>query len=131
VNQIRFDDIFECPLIFAHRRRQGIEADRSTGKFLDQGRQEGSVESVKTRIIHIETLESEARRIEFYVLRVAISDGRKVADAPQESIRDSRRATSPPRNFLRRLGLDLDSEEPARAQHDLLEIGNRVVFKPR
>jgi hypothetical protein len=112
MNQIGFDDIFERPLVFSHRRRERVEADRPTREFLDERRQEGSIETVEAGVVDIETLEGETSRIEHDVLGVSVANRREVAHATQQPIRNARRPACSARDFMRGLGFDVDAEQP-------------------
>ena len=75
MNQIGFDDIFERSLVLTDRRSERIEADRPARKLLDQSREEDPIEAIEARLINVESLEREARRIEQNPIGIAVTNG--------------------------------------------------------
>ena len=53
-----------------------------------------------------------------------------VAHAPEDAVRDARRAARAPRDLLGRVGGDLDAEDARRAVHDRAELAGVVVVEP-
>src|SRR5919204_473687 len=48
-------------VLLAHRRGQGVEADRSASELVDDGEEQRSVHLVEPRFVHVEELEGVAR----------------------------------------------------------------------
>jgi hypothetical protein len=78
MNQVGFDDILERPLIFPNRRRQCIEADWAAPELLDEGHEHQTIQPVETRFVHVEAIDSEARRVEPNPLPLSVAHRRKI-----------------------------------------------------
>ena len=85
MNQVGFDDILERPLVFADGRGEGFEADRPAAKFLDDRRQHRAIETVETRLIDVEPIEREMRRVDPDALIPAVSQAEPTASSRHRS----------------------------------------------
>ena len=129
MNQVGFDDILERPLILANRGREGLEPDRTASELLDQGREHGSVKTVEALLVDVESAERIMSGVEANAFVRPVPNRREVPHPTQKPIRNARRAPRPTRDLVRRLWLEFDVEESARARHDLFEILDRVILE--
>lgn len=82
MNQIGFDHILERSLVFAHGRGQRIQSNGAASEFLDQRREDRTIQAIEARLVHIEAIECEARRIDPDALVTTISHRGEVPNTP-------------------------------------------------
>ena len=80
MNQIRLDDIFEGSLVFAHGGRQRLESNWTAAEFLDQRRQERSIESIEAGFVYVESTQGKSSRIERHQPGVSVANRGKISD---------------------------------------------------
>ena len=57
MNQIGLHDILERAAIFADRSRERLDSDRAAVELFEQRHHQHPIESIESRLVHIETLE--------------------------------------------------------------------------
>ena len=124
----RLVEVLERPFVLAEGVREGREADRPAAEPLDHRRQDLPVDLVEPVVVHLELVERRLRPRERDG-RFA-PDLRVVADAPKESVRDTRRPPAPARDLSGRPLLDRAAEDRRRPDDDRRERGSVVVVEP-
>jgi len=127
LDQEWLDDILESAALLAHRGGQALDAHRPAVEFLDDGRQQLTVERVESLRIHFEQIERGARH-RFIDAAVAFDFG-VVAHATKQPVGDTRRAARAGRNTCRAFGVDRHAEDSGRTRHDLLELRHGVELE--
>ena len=83
MNQVGFDDIFKRPLILPDSCREGIQADGAPAELLDQRRQDSAIKPIESGLVHIESVQSEACRLQANPRLGTVSHGAEVSDTTQ------------------------------------------------
>src|SRR5581483_3341776 len=115
LEQIRLVDIFDRLCLLAEGDRERRQPDRAAAELLDHGAQELTVEALETGTVHLEQCER------------LLGD---VAHAPQDPVRDARRAARACGDELGRIAVDLDAEDVRRAADDRRQLLGLVQVEP-
>ena len=128
LDQERLVDVFDRVLFFADGGRDAVDAHRAAAELVDDGSQQLAIDLVEAVIVDLEQLQRRAR--DLGVDPAVGADLRIVAHAPQEAVRDARRAARPARQFVRGFGVDRHVENPRRTADDLLDVAVVVEVEP-
>src|SRR5437773_5516974 len=120
LDQVRLVDVLDRLWFFRERGRQRVEPDGPALELDDHGLQQPAVQRLEADLVDLQ----HGKRVPGDV------DGRPavaahlgvVAHAPQEAVRDARRAASSAGDLGHGVDVDLDVEDPCRAADDLLEL---------
>src|SRR5581483_6988265 len=128
LEQIRLVDIFDRLCLLAEGDRERRQPDRAAAELLDHGAQELTVEALETGTVHLEQCErllgDRGRDGAF------VTDLGDVAHAPQDPVRDARRAARACGDELGRIAVDLDAEDVRRAADDRRQLLGLVQVEP-
>src|SRR5581483_1380331 len=127
LNQIRFVEFFNCSFVFRSRSCNRTNANRSTTKLLNDRREDFAVKLVQTVHVDFHSIERFVR--ERLGDATIPDDLRKITNATNKHVRDSRRASCPPGNLCHRSVFDLDCEDLSRAFKYLFQFALRIEIE--
>ena len=120
LEQVRLVDVLDRVGLLAERDGERREADRAAAELLGDRRQQLAVDALEPAAVDLEQLERLAGDVVRDLAGVAhLGD---VAHAPQDPVRDPRRAARAARDLVGGVVLDLDVEDARRAAHDRAEL---------
>src|SRR5207248_2485072 len=100
LNQEWFVHVFDGILLFADGSRDRVDPYGPARELVDDRPEQLAIDLVEAVLVHLEQLQTRVRDL----LRnfAGGADLRVIADAPQQPVRDPRRAARPPRELARR-----------------------------
>src|SRR6266571_5577434 len=128
LQEVRLVDVLDRVLLLAEGDRERRQADRAAAELVQDRAQQLPVDALEADRIHLEQRERLAR----HVIRdhAVVPDLRDVAHAPQDAVRDPRRAARAACDLVGRVVFDLDVEDARGAPHDRPQLARLVVLEP-
>ena len=129
LEEIGFDDLFQGVALLGKRRRQGLDADRSTAIVIGKASEIAPVHGVETAFIHLQPVERGVGG--GGVDRRRAGDRGEIAHPAQQPGGDPGGAAGAPRDLAGAVILERHAQHPGAAPHDPLQFVDIVEVEPQ